>query len=251
MGPEAGPSYEETGFFDTKKRYIEIWNAGVFMQFNKGQDGSLTPLPFTSVDTGSGLERMAIPMNGYKSVYEGEPYKQIIDLLPQTMAEKDKRVIADHTRASIHLIGDDVLPGKNGREYITRRLVRRIETAALRNGIDAPYSAAFDEIIKAEGQNHPYLISSRQSIEAVLAAEARAFKKVLQNGSRALDKAPRGQNDGPVSGKTAFNIVSSYGLPLDTLVELAEQRGLVVDQAEYKTLMEHHKALSRAPQTPK
>ncbi len=139
-GAEHGPQYRPGGEFDSAGRYIEIWNAGVFMEFNRRPGGALEPLRFTSVDTGSGLERMAMVLQGRESVYETDLLAPIVAAARvgtgrvRPPAQRDIRLVADHVRASVFILGEGVAPSNEGRGYIPRRLLRTAIATATQAG---------------------------------------------------------------------------------------------------------------------
>jgi len=243
IGDAAGPSYEETDVFDTKNRYIEIWNAGVFMEFNQNEDGTLSKLPFKSVDTGSGIERLSMALNGYRNIYEYGPFPAVLAQLPETLPLVEQRVIADHLRTATHLIAEGVLPGKTGREYVSRRLLRRAETLCFKHGLNLPYREIVNEVIKFDSQNHNHLSHAYEKINAIIETESTAFNRVLKNGARRIEKELK--NSPVISSPTAFDIVSSAGLPLEALKELVSLQGGSVNQSGYEELLQQHKVSSR------
>ncbi len=252
LGDRTGiDSYEETGSFNTR-RYIEIWNAGVFMQLDKKADGTYEPLPFTSVDTGSGLERLTMAINGNEHVYQEAPYTFLLTRMPQAFSQHECRVVADHVRAVSHLISDGVLPGRNGRDYIARRLIRRMETVGACHQTKVPYADLLDVVQAQDGKNHAVLRENDALIRETLSAEVSAFSRTLSSGLKAFDKIA-GKLDGEetLPNQQAFNIVTSHGLPLEALEQIASSRGLSVDRPGVEILMNHHRTLSRgAPKQP-
>src|SRR6202044_2906959 len=138
-GPEHGPAYRPGGEFDSVGRYIEIWNAGVFMEFNRLPGGTLEPLRFTSVDTGSGLERMAMVLQGRDSAYETDIFTPVVAAVEAALAgtgagQRDVRIVADHVRASTFMLSEGVVPSNEGRGYIPRRLLRKVIAIATQAG---------------------------------------------------------------------------------------------------------------------
>ena len=146
-----GEEYTPGGEFDTKKRYIEIWNAGVFMQLNKNADGSYSKLGFTSVDTGAGLERLAMVLNDYDSAYQTDllfPIKEkIIENLPSenSLSEIELRILTDHLRTAALILSEHVCPSNEGRGYIPRKLIRRCMMITAKNKIS---DFNFSEVIE-------------------------------------------------------------------------------------------------------
>ncbi|MDD2324486.1 MAG: alanine--tRNA ligase-related protein [Alphaproteobacteria bacterium] len=252
LGDKTGiGSYEETGIFNTR-RYIEIWNAGVFMQLNKNADGSYAPLPFTSVDTGAGLERLTMAINGNENVYQEEPYTLLLTQMPSVFSQHECRVVADHVRAASHLISDGVSPGRNGREYITRRLIRRMETIAACHRTKIPYPELLNVVQAKDGRNHEEFKKSDALIREVVAAEVAVFSRTLSSGLKAFDKVTRKLNgSAELPSQHAFNIVTAHGFPLEALEQIATTRGLRIDRPGVELLMDRHKALSRGAPKPK
>jgi alanyl-tRNA synthetase len=248
-GESRGPSYEKSGNFDTVRRYTEIWNAGVFMTFNKVKDGSLQPLPFKSVDSGAGLERMTMALNGLSSVYDVGPYPDLLAAVPNGVDKRGSRILADHMRASAHIISDGVYPDKAGRGYVVRRLLRRMETAAMSHGVVVPYDRMLDIIVEYDGANYKKLGSQFGLVSNAMKAEAASFQKVLRTGARAIQKC-LAKSPAALDAKSVFDIVTSVGMPIESVQQIANASGASVDIDGFNTLMDEHRNKSRNPLPP-
>ena len=249
-------SYEATGKFDTQKRYVEIWNAGVFMELYKDQAGNFTRLKQHNVDTGAGLERLTMAINGLSNVYETDIYTGLNSVIANAASKSNlttgaleaKRVLADHVRAASFIISEGVFPDKNKEGYIPRRLIRRAVAASSKLGIESfPYADAIDAVIEYSGNDYPVLKERADFIKSVVEQETTSFSKILKQGERALLKVIRHESSNGISGMAAFNLTASHGIPLDILITMAEQQGRTIDIAGYNAAMDQHKEMSRKP----
>ena len=246
-GPPGSP--EEDG-----DRYIEIWNL-VFMQFNRAADGSMTPLPKPSVDTGMGLERIAAVMQGVHSNYEIDLFQALLAAAAKACATDDVKnnslkVIADHIRSCAFLVLDGVVPSNEGRGYVLRRIIRRAVRHGNKLGAPATFfhtlvSALVDQMATA----YPELAAQQSKIEEILLAEEQQFAKTLDQGMRILEQdlselGVHGKNT--ISGETAFKLYDTYGFPVDLTADIARERGLSVDMPTFETCMEAQRTRARA-----
>ncbi len=249
-GPPGSP--DEDG-----DRYVEIWNL-VFMQFDRGTDGTLTPLPKPSVDTGMGLERIAAVMQGVHSNYDIDLFRMLIAAAAKATATTDLnssslRVIADHIRAASFLIVDGVLPGNEGRGYVLRRIIRR----ALRHGHELGVTAPFFHTLVAPlvtgmGMAYPELRESAAHVERVLATEEARFAETLTQGmsilGQALDQTLADAGGGPLPGELVFKLYDTYGFPVDLTADVARARGLAIDRDGFEAAMDAQRDRARAAQ---
>ena len=239
-------------------RYLEVWN-NVFMQFLQGPDGGRSLLPRQNVDTGMGLERLAMVMQGGRSLYDTDLYQPIIQRAASltghaygTNPEIDRslRIIADHARGGTFLISDGVLPGNEGRGYVLRRILRRAIRAGRRIGIERPFLAEMAAIVIDEfGHDYLNLIERRRQIERVLTHEEESFGRTLNAGIarfQTLAEGLRERDETMVPGDEAFRLYDTYGFPYDLTVELAREQGLTVDEAGFERAMETQRTTSRA-----
>ena len=246
-GPPGSP--DEDG-----DRFIEIWNL-VFMQFEQSADGTRTPLPKPSIDTGMGLERISAVMQGVHDNYDIDTFKALIaasEGLTGVPAQGDRRashrVIADHLRSSGFLMADGVLPSNEGRGYVLRRIMRRAMRHAHLLGAEQPLMHRLVPALVTEmGQAYPELQRGQALIEEVLEREETQFRRTLDKGLRLLDEAtgemPVG---GELDGETAFKLYDTYGFPYDLTEDALRARGIGVDRAGFDAAMAQQKAAARA-----
>ena len=251
-GPEHGPQYRPGGEFDSAGRYIEIWNAGVFMEFNRLPGGALEPLRFSSVDTGSGLERMAMVLQGRESVYETDLLAPVVAAARSALAgsaagERDIRLVADHVRASAFILGEGVAPSNEGRGYIPRRLLRTAIATATQAG-----AASFDlgqvaaVAIDQLAGHYPRLGPGRDRILRLLGREQRDFGQVVRRGLdrlAGLAAAPGFE----ISGEDVFALYATHGMPVDLIRDFAASRGGSLDERRFAELFAEHREQSRGP----
>ena len=243
-GPPGSPDAEGD-------RWVEIWNL-VFMQFDRAADGTLTPLPKPSVDTGMGLERIAAVMQGVHSNYEIDLFRDLIRAAAELAGTKDLsssslRVIADHIRACSFLIVDGVLPSNEGRGYVLRRIIRRAIRHGYKLGIREPF---FYKLVapleRAMGKAYPELTKGRQHIERVLEQEELRFAETLATGMGLLEEAIRGARGKTIAGEAVFKLYDTYGFPVDLTADIARERGLSIDQSGFEQAMEAQRERARA-----
>jgi alanyl-tRNA synthetase len=249
-GPEVagGPpgSADEEG-----DRYVEIWNL-VFMQYDRGADGKLIPLPKPSVDTGMGLERISAVMQGVHSNYDIDLFKNLIRAAGKlagtsVLASSSLRVIADHIRASSFLVADGVLPSNEGRGYVLRRIIRRAIRHGYKLGIQEPFFYKLVAVLAQEmGVAYPELVSRRAVTERVLRQEEERFAETLANGMVLLESAIRNlRGEQVIDGETVFKLYDTYGFPADLTADVARERGLGIDQAGFEAAMEQQRRRSQ------
>lgn len=251
-GDEFGPKYQPGGHFDDKGRYIEIWNAGVFMELNKDKDGKFSPLPMKSVDTGSGIERMYMALNGCESVYDVDTIKPVLDVVTKVLHSpeldtRDYRVVTDHLRTSSILLGEGIIPDKEGKGYIARRVLRKSIAIAMRAG-QSPYvlKEAVEEVIRQLGDWYSYLLSNRSQILNVLEQEIKDFIPVVELGLQMLNDKISKSTDKTIPGDFAFELVATHGMPYEIIADFAAKKGYVVDEPGYEKAYRQHQEVSRA-----
>jgi alanyl-tRNA synthetase len=248
-GDEFGPAYYPGGHFDDVNRYIEIWNAGVFMEFNKLPSG-FSRLEMRSVDTGSGLERMVMALNGFESVYETDMLRPLVDftiaeLGSGTIASKAPRVIADHVRAVAMLLADGVKPAASGPGYIPRRLIRRAIATAFESGNKRfDFAGLMQLAIDNAKPWNAHVPARRDEIVAIFSREKEDFEELLENGITKLADAYAATN-GKVDGATAFTLFATYGMPIDTVREYVVSRGGSLDEDGFQAEFRKHQDVSR------
>jgi alanyl-tRNA synthetase len=232
-------------------RYVEIWNL-VFMQYNRDGEANLTPLPRPSVDTGMGLERLAAVMQGVHSNYEIDLFVRLIDAAARLTDCRDReskslRVIADHIRSAAFLITDGVTPGNEGRGYVLRRIIRRAIRHGYQLGCTTPFFHQLVPALVSEmGAAYPELTAARDHVQRVILLEEERFAETLEHGMRILDEAISGLTDGRIPGETVFKLYDTYGFPTDLTADIARERGLTLDMAEFEQAMQRQRARARA-----
>jgi alanyl-tRNA synthetase len=231
-------------------RFLEFWNL-VFMEFDLHEDGSLTPLPKQNIDTGLGLERGAMLLQGVESVFETDGYQLIMDWVAREsgvaygesdVATRAHRVLADHGRGMAMLAADGVVPGNEARGYVLRRIIRRAVQQARVIGLSEVWRLS-DVVVEQMGAAYPELVENREAVRDTIRAEEERFTETLERGLKVFDDLAGGS---AISGEDAFTLAATYGFPLELTVELAEERGQAVDVDGYKLAMEGHREISRA-----
>ena len=248
-GPDVagGPPGSEDDDLD---RYIEIWNL-VFMQFEQSADGSRTPLPKPSVDTGMGLERIAAVMQGVHSNYEIDLFQALLraaaDVTQTTDLEaKSLRVIADHIRSCSFLICDGVLPSNEGRGYVLRRIIRRAIRHGHKLGCDKPFFHKIVHTLVAEmGEAYPELRDNEDRIVAALKQEEAQFAKTLDAGMKVLEDAVEALPGNTLPGELIFRLYDTHGFPVDLTNDIARERDLELDIDGFDQAMAEQREKSR------
>ncbi|HZX39930.1 MAG TPA: alanine--tRNA ligase [Streptomyces sp.] len=260
-GPEFG---EEGGPAVNDERYVEIWNL-VFMQYERGAgEGKedfpiLGELPSKNIDTGLGLERLAMILQGVQNMYETDTLRVVMDKATEVTgvrygaehgSDVSMRVVADHIRTSVMLIGDGVTPGNEGRGYVLRRIMRRaIRNMRLLGATEPVVAELADVVIKTMGEQYPELITDRKRIETVALAEEAAFLKTLKAGTNILDTAITETKSGGgkvLAGDKAFLLHDTWGFPIDLTLEMAAEQGLSVDEDGFRRLMKQQREQAKA-----
>ena len=232
-------------------RFVEIWNL-VFMQFERSSDGTMTPLPKPSVDTGMGLERTAAVMQGVRSNYDIDLFKSLIVAAADATHQKETaspslRVIADHIRACSFLIVDGVIPGNDGRGYVLRRIIRRAIRHGYKLGQENPFFHLLVPALAQEmGAAYPELAKGADHVVRVLRQEEERFAETLENGMALLEGAIGKLKGKTIAGETVFKLYDTYGFPVDLTADIARERGLAIDQAGFEKAMEGQRERARA-----
>ncbi len=268
---QTGPCGPDTEmFFDTGKpkcgkdcspacdcgKYVEVWN-DVFMQFNKTASGTFEPLKQKNVDTGMGLERALMNMQGLKSVYDTDVFMPIVEKIKELSgadtsdaeALRAVRVVADHIRTATFIIGDErgVTPSNVDQGYILRRLLRRAIRFGGAIGLKSrDYSAVAAVVVDKYKDVYPELDAARAKIVAEIDEEYDRFSRTLENGMKEFEKLCKFLQSDIIPGKSAFRLYDTYGFPLEMTVELAKERGFKVDIDGFNARFEEHKNLSHA-----
>ena len=264
---EEGPCGPDTEmFYDTGKpkcsencnpscgcgKYVEIWN-NVFMEFFKTKDGKYTKLKQHNVDTGLGLERMNMLLQGKETPFDTELFKPVMDKLQELAGENDsiesRRIVSEHLRSSMMIIQDGGLPSNVDRGYILRRLIRRMVRHLRKLQINLnELGELIDLNIDTLKEMYPELHQNSNKIKSVIIEEKDKFEKTLERGEREFNKiVNRMKNDGKdtISGQDLFTLYETYGFPPEVTQDLAREAGLKVDTTEFDKLFKEHQEKSR------
>ncbi len=240
------------------ERFLEIWNL-VFMEFYQDLDGTRTPLPKKNIDTGLGLERLSMILQGKESVFDTDSFRVVIDRFASLAniaygndmkIDTSLRVIADHARALVFLAADGVLPSNEGRGYIFRRILRRAVRHGKLLGLDKPFLAEVaDTVINLMRGHYVELGLQRDRIVEILSLEEKKFGQTLNAGMYLLnnlieDLKQRGHS--AIPGEDAFKLYDTHGFPLELTQEVASEQGFTVDVSGFEQSMQQQQIRSRA-----
>ena len=247
FGPEGGPLHDPHG-----DRYMEFWNL-VFMQYNQSKDGSRTPLPKPSIDTGAGLERILALMQGTDSVWETDVLFPMIESAQSLTSKKYKigdyddrdsfslRVLAEHARSSMMLVNDGVFPSNENRGYVLRRIIRRAVRHAYLLGTEKLVMPTLAETaISVMSGAYPDLLANKDFIVNVLSREEERFRQTLKTGLTILE-GELSAGAKTMSGTTAFTLHDTYGFPIELTQEIAGERSVLVDVAGFSQEMQEQR----------
>ena len=234
-------------------RYVEIWN-NVFMEFFKNADGTFSPLQQKNVDTGMGLERTVAMLNGYKSVYETDVFKPIIEFIEKNSAKgkemvRETRIIADHIRTATFMLGDEkgITPSNVDQGYILRRLIRRAVRFA--RTIEMSPASLADVSKLYIDEYAPYYEELKINSEKIineLNLEIERFNKTVAQGLKEFEKLLNYIQNNRMSGKAAFRLYDTFGFPIEMTVELAKDNGITVDVEGFEKAFKEHQEKSHA-----
>src|ERR671914_792674 len=249
-GPHCLPDHSEHC-----PRWLEVWNL-VFMEFDSAADGTLTPLPFKSIDTGMGLERMASVVQGVDSSYKTDLFVPIIARLaefighdPDTVESErfSYQVVADHSRAMTFLLAEGVRPANEGPGYVLRRIMRRAVRHGRLMGITRPFlRETCASVIELMGDPYPNLRTEATRVLDEVSAEEEKFARTLEEGSARLDDLLEAAGEGgTIPGAEAFRLHDTFGFPIDLTVEIAAEHGATVDRAGFDAAMSEQRERSR------
>jgi len=257
QGVEAGCGRPDCALGCECDRFLELWNL-VFMQFNRAQDGTLTPLPKPSIDTGMGLERVAAVLQGKFNNYDSDLFTPIIAKLEDSSGKRygeiqqddtAMRVIADHARATAFLVADGVLPSNEGRGYVLRRIMRRAVRYGKHLGLDKPF---LEDVCREVGVQmdgaYPHLIDAAALIDKVVKSEEDRFRETLEHGLILLDEEIiRLKQEGLrlISGPFIFKLYDTFGFPFDIVRDVALERNMEFDEMGFLEEMEGQREKSR------
>ncbi len=254
FGPDGGPLGDPAG-----DRFMEFWNL-VFMQFDQAPDGSRTPLPKPSIDTGAGLERILALVQGVDSVWETDLMRPMIDEACSLTGKSYRvgdyddrdsfamRVLAEHARSGAMLINDGVFPSNEARGYVLRRIIRRAVRYAYLLGTESLVMPRLTETaIDVMGNAYPDIVKNRDFVVSVMTKEEERFRQTLKNGLSILDTELEA-NPAELSGSTAFLLHDTYGFPLELTQEIAGERDVAVDLEGFSADMTAQRDRAKAAQ---
>ena len=238
-------------------RYMEVWN-NVFSQFDNDGHGNYSDLAQKNIDTGMGLERLAVVCQDVDSLFDVDTVmnitKRVTELTGARYEQSHKtdvslRVITDHIRSAVFMIADGVLPSNEGRGYVLRRLLRRAARHGKLLGVDKPFLFDVVDTVVHENEGHyPYLRERQSFITKVIRSEEETFGKTLDGGLKIFSEmleAHKAAGETVFSGEDAFKLSDTYGFPLDLTVDMAEEAGMTVDQEGFRKLLQEQKVRAR------
>ena len=240
------------------ERFLEYWNL-VFMQLDQNPVGTLTPLPAQNIDTGMGLNRVALLKQGVHSVFETDQFRPLIALGEELSGQaygssedvdRALRILADHTRGMSFLVADGVVPSNEDRGYVLRKVMRRAIHQGRRIGIEGSFLPVFAERVRElMGAGYPELLEQREAVDTWLAAEEEGFGRTIDQGMRLLDEMiaqARTQEAEGIGADNAFKLHDTFGFPFELTMEIAAEHGLGVDEQGFEDLMEAQRVRARA-----
>jgi len=257
-----GPSYSDGkdvtfGTPEADARINEVWNL-VFMQFDRSEDGTMTPLPKPSIDTGMGLERLARVLQDKATNYDTDLFLPIIEKMAEragvTYLDNDEtdvalRVIADHSRAAAFLIADGIYPDNEGRGYVLRRIMRRAIRFGRILGVEDPFLVdTTAHVVDLFGEAYPELVEGKDTIHRIVLQEEKRFGKTIKAGLKRLEDAlgKLGEGETELDGRVAFELYDTYGFPPDLTRLIASDKGVTMDSKGFDEAMEEQRERARA-----
>ena len=235
-------------------RYVEVWNI-VFSQFNNDGHGNYTELKQKNIDTGMGLERLACVMQDVDNLFLVDTVQNIMKKICQVAGvnygddpktDVSLRVITDHIRSTVFMIGDGVLPSNEGRGYVLRRLLRRASRHGKLLGIQGAFlKDVVDTVIQENEKAYPELKEKRETIQKIVSFEEESFQKTIDQGMALLNDLIDKADSKVFSGDNAFTLNDTYGFPLDLTKEILSERGMQVDEERFRQLMQEQKQRAR------
>ncbi|MCI8553811.1 MAG: alanine--tRNA ligase [Clostridiales bacterium] len=236
-------------------RYVEVWNL-VFTQFENDGKGNYTPLDHPNIDTGMGLERLACVMQGVSNLFEVDTVQNImkhvgriagVEYGEDERTDISLRVITDHIRSTVFMMGDGVMPSNEGRGYVLRRLLRRAARHGRLLGLHEPFLfQVCDTVLQENRAAYPQLAEKESYIKKLILTEEEAFGKTIDSGLNLLDERMQSLKGKTLSGADAFQLYDTYGFPIDLTRDILEEKGLSVDEEEFDRLMAAQRERARS-----
>lgn len=241
-----GMSRDEYIAADDAQQVVEIWN-DVFMEYMK-EGGKVTgKLKSQNVDTGSGLERLTMVVQGKNNIFATDMFSDMMRIIKDSSTsydERSARIVADHIRTSVMLIADGVTPSNTDQGYILRRLLRRAVRHADVLGLNSGFSTLIDQVAINYRGVYENITANLEQIKKEIAGEEEKFRKTLEHGMKEFEKVSGGKSE--IHGSEAFSLFSTYGFPFELTKELAHERGVTVDETGFLEEMKKHQDLSRS-----
>ena len=257
QGPEVGCDRPDCAVGCDCDRYLELWNL-VFMQFERSADGTMTPLPKPSIDTGMGLERVAAVVQGGHSNYDSDLFSGLIAHIGEiagiqygdnSQTDTAMRVIADHCRATTFLVADGVLSSNEGRGYVLRRIIRRAVRYGGVLGLNKPFMAQVaDHVVKEMSHAYPHLLNAAELLGKVVTNEEARFLETLGHGLEILEKEIdrlKNSNQTIIAGDFVFKLYDTFGFPIDIVRDVAIEQDVTVDDEGFNEAMDQQRSQSR------
>lgn len=236
-------------------RFVEFWNL-VFTQFDSDGQGNYTPLDHPNIDTGMGLERLACVVQGVDNLFEVDTVRNIMQHVSRIAgihygddpkADVSLRVITDHIRSTVFMVGDGVMPSNEGRGYVLRRLLRRAARHGRLLGIQGSFlSEVCDTVIQENREAYPELVQKRDFIKKLIANEEEAFGKTIDQGLQLLNVMIDELDGEELSGENAFKLYDTFGFPIDLTLEILSERNMRADEKSFHELMRQQRERARA-----
>jgi alanyl-tRNA synthetase len=248
-GPEVGCGQPDC-VPDHCERFTEFWNL-VFPQFDQQEDGSLVPLAHPAIDTGMGLERIAYILQGKTNVFETDLLAPVVDRireLSENQVTLSEKIVADHIRAACFVMLERITPGNEGRGYVLRRLIRRATVHARRLKMRSPLGGLVGEVVKVMGSHYPELREQEAAMQEGIDSEETRFQRTLEQGMEMFERIAT-KHTQTIPGTEAFKLHDTFGVPIDVTRELAQERGIQVDEEGFRAAMAGQRERSRAGMT--
>ncbi len=255
LGEEVGCDSPDCAVGCDCDRYLEIWNL-VFTQFSREANGELVELKQKNIDTGAGLERLAMALQGVHSIYEIDMVKPLYNHFSALAAAERRdqeiplRILTEHSRGTSFMIADGVIPSNEGRGYVLRRLLRRAVRYGRLLGIEGSFMTdAASMVVETMSSAYPELEERHEYIRQIVQLEEKKFRETLAQGMDILDsyvEKLKNQDDKVLPGELAFKLYDTYGFPLDLTAEILEEQGFDIDQAAFDENLKRQQEMARA-----
>lgn len=242
---DRGPEYGDKNSKDqlVRERHIEIWNAGVFMQYIKSSAGAISQLPMHCVDTGAGLERFAMLLQDAPSIHEIDQYKQVYDkIVGYTKNHKNSRIILDHAKTSLLMMSEGVSPGNQRHAYVLRRLLRRILTLHHLDNIELKNIIGIMEMLAKTMDNSSNIIAAMPFIGSIMQSEVGSFERIIARAEKHFSKIIKERT---ILASYAFELKTAHGIPTELIQEFCKKNNINFPENQFSELLKKHRDISR------